>query len=431
MRPARARLALVLATAIGTGAVRADEPAAALGQYLRRAASEGVDLERMVAGPRRPAETGPRGGWVLQSKAYIVRTPDEWKIVLRRYRLPDRTDPRQPPVVLCPSMESNSWFFDLRPRVSLAAYLAQAGFDVWCVDLRGQGMSSKWSPRPAAAQPIERAVDLFNARSLSREGFASSDPKFDAWTLDHQADRDVGAVLGFVCHETGYGQVAWIGHSTGALVLFGYLGRYGVDRRIGRVVSVGCALSARPGSPHATALGAFLRPYAEPDPARSSGDSPRARAGLLGLDRSRIEEDVLEALLADASETPSAAAASQWLAIAQTGEVRSVDGGLEYFEGARATPCPTLILAGVEDPFASAESQVLLLERLAALDKTLLFLGKESGLSVDYGYADPLVGRAAAEEVFPILARWLRGSGIGKPRSGDRAAPSADSSTAR
>ncbi len=42
-------------------------------------------------------------------------------------------------VILCPGLgSSGAYCFDLSPAVSLADYLAERGWDVWTVELRGE-----------------------------------------------------------------------------------------------------------------------------------------------------------------------------------------------------------------------------------------------------------------------------------------------------
>lgn len=47
--------------------------------------------------------------------------------------------PSPPQVILCPGLgSSGAYCFDLSPAVSLADYLAERGWDVWTVELRGE-----------------------------------------------------------------------------------------------------------------------------------------------------------------------------------------------------------------------------------------------------------------------------------------------------
>ncbi len=71
-------------------------------------------------------------------------------------------------------------FWDIDPTVSLAQYLAQAGHDVWAVDLRGCGQSQKWvfrlDLRPDAL--IGGAIRRATKGKLAPTGFATVDPKY-------------------------------------------------------------------------------------------------------------------------------------------------------------------------------------------------------------------------------------------------------------
>src|SRR5512140_3464556 len=74
-------------------------------------------------------------------RLYHARTHDGWRLALYRHA-PGRRSHRTP-VLLCHGMASNRWDMDGPGRISLARYLVRRGYDVWVVELRGAGRSTR------------------------------------------------------------------------------------------------------------------------------------------------------------------------------------------------------------------------------------------------------------------------------------------------
>jgi pimeloyl-ACP methyl ester carboxylesterase len=99
----------------------------------------------------------------------LVESSDGWSIALKRVAPasphPGRRVPR--PVILVPGYGMNSFIFGFHPRgPSLEASLAARGIEVWSVDLRGQGRSSRRATSGRAAPDFgigELAVDDLGA----------------------------------------------------------------------------------------------------------------------------------------------------------------------------------------------------------------------------------------------------------------------------
>jgi predicted alpha/beta hydrolase len=85
-------------------------------------------------------------GRECRPRLYRARTRDGWSLALHRYEA--RRGAHRTPVILCHGMSSNRWDMDGPRGVSLAQYLARRGYDVWVVELRGAGRSTRptwWS----------------------------------------------------------------------------------------------------------------------------------------------------------------------------------------------------------------------------------------------------------------------------------------------
>jgi pimeloyl-ACP methyl ester carboxylesterase len=125
---------------------------------------------------------------------------------------------RHHPIILVPGLgSSGAYCFDLSPGVSLPDFLADRGWDVWTVELRGNGASDK--------------PGLLTGRSRW-------------WTVDTHVERDLPALLKFVLRACGpspvdgsYAKRAHVlGHSMGGMALCGLMAR--ADRAAARVRSV-------------------------------------------------------------------------------------------------------------------------------------------------------------------------------------------------
>ncbi|MFP6683789.1 MAG: alpha/beta fold hydrolase [Polyangiaceae bacterium] len=89
----------------------------------------------------------------LEVREQYTATSDGWSLHLRRTRLPGCFDPTTKPLLIVPGYGMNTFIFSFHPRnTSMERCLAEAGFEVWSVNLRGQGPSrrdDKNAPEPS------------------------------------------------------------------------------------------------------------------------------------------------------------------------------------------------------------------------------------------------------------------------------------------
>jgi pimeloyl-ACP methyl ester carboxylesterase len=115
---------------------------------------------------------------------------------------------RARPLLIVPGYGMNSYIFSFHPNgLSLEAYLASRGIEVFAVDLRGQGAS-------------------VNVTGSEQYG------------LSDLADADVGAALDYVRRATGAEKVDVLGASLGASLVFGHLALH-PEAAVGSLVSMG------------------------------------------------------------------------------------------------------------------------------------------------------------------------------------------------
>lgn len=85
----------------------------------------------------------------LVVREQYVTTADGWSLALRRTVMPRTFDPSTQPLLIVPGYGMNSFIFSYHPRgTSMERTLAQAGFEVWAFDMRGQGESRAERERP-------------------------------------------------------------------------------------------------------------------------------------------------------------------------------------------------------------------------------------------------------------------------------------------
>lgn len=124
-------------------------------------------------------------GAAVAKAEYAVTTSDGVRLVLVRGAAPAGAAPRREhPVLLVPGLASGAdATFDVAPGRSLFDHLARLGYDVWRVDLRGNGRSG--APDARAWAP--------------------------GWTVDDHLFKDLPAAVALVLEESGAGQLHWIG----------------------------------------------------------------------------------------------------------------------------------------------------------------------------------------------------------------------------
>ncbi|XP_034994244.1 lysosomal acid lipase/cholesteryl ester hydrolase-like [Zootoca vivipara] len=140
--------------------------------------------------------------WEYPAEEHDVTTDDGY--ILTVFRIPHgRADSPDPsagprPVVFLQHgllVDAANWFQNL-PHNSLAFMLADAGYDVWLGNSRG----NNWSRRHHILSP----------RS----------PKFWEFSFDQMAKYDLPAAIDYVLQKTGQEQLFYIGHSQGTTMAF-------------------------------------------------------------------------------------------------------------------------------------------------------------------------------------------------------------------
>lgn len=332
-------------------------------------------------------------------EVHFPRTADGWRLALhRRHPLPGGSGF---PVILCAGYACNRHFLDYDERYSLARFLARAGFDSWVLELRGRGMAH---PEP---------------------GMGAS----WTWTFDDLAAFDVPAAIDYVASVTGR-PVMWVGHSMGGMLLYAYCGR--VAPSLGPLCA-GITMAspvAFPGSAPEllSRLGLFLLsvPLTETIHQRWVlgalwGLLGRSSVVSVGMNPGNIDRNAVGRALRLSLENVSRAKLQQFAQWSQRGEFCSVDGRIDYREALADVTLPLFVIAGAADRIATPEAVAAALRHLPTTGAHYIELSRANGHAADYGHVDIVLGRAAPDDVFPKIARWLESqarNGLGTSAAG-------------
>jgi pimeloyl-ACP methyl ester carboxylesterase len=301
----------------------------------------------------------------------VVVTADGWTLPLRHYGADG------PPVLLVHGMgvDHNNW--DFRDDVSLASWLRARGWDVWVPALRGD----------AGTVPPPGTVAW-------------------GWTFEDHARRDLPAIVDLVLGLTGAPKLAWVGHSMGGMLLYAALGLYPERISAGVAVASPAAFTTIPPLYRAGAGVGFLTDGAGRLPTR--GLSPLVavfgrHAPFLPVLANPANLDIAEIrglgrVGLHGVPYPMAREALAWV---HAGALVDAAGD----RWVRPSDVPVLVMGGSVDKLVPWQNVAAACDVYP--DCRFQLLGTAGGLSVEYGHIDPVVGRSAPAEVYPLVDAFL------------------------
>jgi pimeloyl-ACP methyl ester carboxylesterase len=300
-----------------------------------------------------------------------VVAADGWRLELGRHR--PRGTPRANPVLLLHGVAMNRQALDFGvPGHSLAAVLAEAGFDCFALDLRGHGGSREAPPGPRRD-----------------------------WTLDDYLALDLPAALDAIRAAAGGAPVFVVGHSQGALLGLAAAPRYA--ERIAGVVALAPPIRLpREPAEHRffpqLATWRLFRPLAALVAPASGWWQPR-RAGLC-IRLENMERPIYRRLLMNAIEELPPGVVRHFLLLVHEERLGSFDGSEDWLDGLARCRQPALFVAAPSDGLA----------RPASVEEGFARWGGEKALLLaapEVGHGDLILGRRAPTELFPAVRDWL------------------------
>ncbi len=361
----------------------------------------------------------------VEGKVYYATTPDGWKLALEHVP-PSFGGTGNIPVILCHGLGYNGDFWMLSRRVNLALFLADQGYDVWILSLRGAGKSSKWMYKIAEiGMDAPGMVDGINNKdyvSTAIQGIgmlfklsqakltnASANPKYMNWTFDDYVNIDVPTAIDYVKKTTGAPEVFWVGHSMGGNVMLAHLATNQRNDLRG-VVTVGSQLTMANGHVVSQYINTLqwlrlmeLKNGVEKDQAR---EAAKEQARALLFNQNNMEGDVVQRLEVAGTDTPAVGVLGQYFELLGTGEFKSADNKYNYAKHASNINVPILLSAGAQDSFVNPNDLAFLNQNISSVDRQMLIWGPSSGM-YPFGHNDALISRRAVEQVYPVIVEWL------------------------
>lgn len=318
-----------------------------------------------------------------------VTTADGWQIALHRLDPPAGVPRRPTPVIVCHGVASNRFNFEATGPASLPRALARQGWVVHLLELRGGGESE---------QP----------------GWFSD----HGWTysFDDYVRQDLPAAIEHVAAGSPTGQVHWVGHSMGGMVLYGYLATQGSAR-----VRSAALLGSPPYGPshlrtlnELTALWPLVAAVFDRVPAGRLGAlaapvATPARHPAIHLlwNPDNLAPATARRLAAHGTSDISATAFGQIARSTAERRLTSVDGRVDYTAQLGRITAPLFLVAGAADGLAPPGLLMQVFDAVGAADKRLEVAARANGYLNDYGHLDLVVGRHAPAEIFGQVARWI------------------------
>jgi len=349
---------------------------------------------------------GARMPTVLADEVHAVTTPDLWRVRLCRYK---PKSGKGEPVFLCHGFMSNQFNFTLPDGQALVDYLTENGYDCWTIDLRG------------------------NLSSFAPFGRSFNDPTLDDYLL-----KDIPTALNFIRMTTGYGQVHWIGHSMGGMLLYAY----DAVLRDGKIAS-GTAIGSPIGFEGVEVHNPWLLILVRRVLGRLAFRGGirvllpvflrlKPQMAIVPVNFSNLHPDMNNSdTFYKAADTPPVRVATGLAQAANGNAWRVKDGEVDVYDNVSRMKTPLFAVFGAADPLVPKQAVDAFFEKVAAPDKKMLLLSKDNGFSADYSHLDLVFGRETQREVFQPVVDWLKahpasqhevmaGAGEAKPRKTSR-----------
>lgn len=318
---------------------------------------------------------------MLDIQHHQVSNHDGWNLQIRQTRHRSRHNPALAPIAIIPGYGMNNFLFSFHPRgTSMELCLAEAGFEVWSLNLRAQGGSRPVSPD---AEP----------------------PSFAAF-----AGVDLPAVLECIGGRTaspGH-PISLIGCSLGGTIAYTYLALHPRQQRVGAVVTMGSPIHWDRPPLLFKLLG--VRPDLI-ERVRLRGTRPMVRAALpllqrlprlaqLYLNPAHVDLHALHEL-ARTVENPQPRLnreLAEWLAAG-----RLTVRGRDIAEALQSVSTPLLVTLANRDGIVPTDS-VASVRRYWGGQADELVVGTPDDW---YSHADLFIGNEAPAKVFAPIAAWL------------------------
>lgn len=319
----------------------------------------------------------------------FTTTEDGWELAISHYAPPADSPAVGLPVLLCHGLGSNRLAFDIDPQYSLARGLAEQGFDVYAIDLRGHGLSEK---------PAQR----------SRKSWG--------WGFNTYCDQDIPAAIDAVLKISGKKKLHFIGHSMGGILLYSHAALLNAKGKACASTKIQSGITIASSLDYSCSTSFFHRivrlapiTHLVPSvpmnwPALFSSWAARFHHAFIDpvlVARNNVELDCYRKMAAN-SIHPISAPVLREMAGAIDGSGMKASSGLMYADvlEEKGYLFPVLSLSGTADIQCPPDVA-------ARFGTEHLVFGKEYGQEEEYGHNDLIMGKSAEREVWPKIYAWL------------------------
>ena len=327
----------------------------------------------------------------IADKQFFVKTKDNWKLSVHLHS-PDYPKEGRYPVVLCHGLAANKYAVDLDYSHSLAYFLKQKGYTVFVLNLRGCGLS-----------------------------YYENKKGYKDFNFDDIVENDLSAVIQNIKEITGTPKVNWIGHSMGAMIAQGFLGRnLEGSKDIASFISIGGP--GRIDHAKGTWLG-LLSKYHILNNYFDLRFTARLIAPLTTkipdflkdkfYTKENLSNRTLQKLLNVGIENIAEGLANQFIHFLEVGTEETIDKKTNYREALKNITIPSLFIAGSIDKIATPECVRFAMENISSKKKKMLTIGKEYGYPINYCHTSLLLGNRSKKDIFPHTLEWLESYGRG------------------
>jgi len=311
----------------------------------------------------------------------VVRIDGPAPLIAVRKRLPDA--PPGPPVLLIHGFGQNRYAWHLGGR-SFANFLAREGYDVWNLDLRGQGRSRRAGSGPASG-----------------------------W--DPLVQEDVPAALGAIQAARDGARAFLVGHSLGGLLCYAaaperpeavrgivtlgaplrFADGNGLLLGLGTVVDALTRMRVRlpAGAVHAGGIGRHVARR------RALWEQTAWKLGVAFWASGSFEPEILTEYGTRAFDRANLPVLAQLLRMGVRGRFTSADGAIDYAERFFALDIPLFVVAGTKDVLASPRAVRPAFEGSRAR--------RRSYREFASGHADLVTGKHAPTRSWPAIREFL------------------------
>ena len=318
----------------------------------------------------------------LVVREQYVTTADGWSLHLRRTLSPAHFDPEERPLLIVPGYGMNTFIFSFHPRgSSMERCLAEGGYEVWSLNLRGQGHS----------EPAKRVPGEVSLRNYALIDIPTAVERVLASTKSRKRE------------------LVLIGCSLGGSIVYGHLA-LSRKHHIAEVITMGAPL--RWEEVHPLVKVAFSSPKVA-GAFRMSGTRDLVRGALPILLRvPRLLDLYMNAATIDTEHMGKMAETVEDPHPAINQDIARWIGRRDLYiddrnitEAVRELELPLLVVLSNRDGIVPERTALTVLDYWGGRDTAVLRVGDDRNW---YAHANLFIANDAPKMVFEPLMRWLR-----------------------